>query len=205
MATLADPSPLSAGSSGALDFLRGFVRRPREVASLLPSSGAVAVRAAACGEAARARVIVELGPGTGVITRELLRCMSAGGKLVAIDLNPHFVELLRERLPDPRLTVVLGHALGIERALAAAGESQADLVISGLPYAGMDHPTRRRILDKTRRALRPGGRFVAYQVSGKLRPAAEPLFGAPVVEVVLRSLPPMRIFTWQRAAPSTSA
>lgn len=182
---------------GALDFLRGFLQRPGEVASLLPSSEAVAGCLAEYAAAARARVIVELGPGTGVVTCHLLRRLPPDGKLLAIELNPHFGTLLRERFRDPRLTVVQGDALGIERALASAGETAADLVVSGLPYASMDGGIRRRVLEKTRRVLGRGGRFVAYQVSGKLRRLAEPLFGVPAEGRVLRNLPPMRIFTWR--------
>ncbi|HEX9668429.1 MAG TPA: methyltransferase domain-containing protein [Thermoanaerobaculia bacterium] len=187
-----------ASGPGHLDFLRGFLLRPKEVASVLPSSPALGARVAESGAAERAAVVVELGPGTGAITRELLRRMPAGSRLIGIERNPHFVRRLRETLRDPRLTVWAGDAEEIARALAAAGEGQADLVVSGIPFAAMDDRTSRRTLEAVRRALPPHGRFVAYQLVSDVRRFADPLFGPPDVRTVLRNLPPLKVFTWRR-------
>ncbi len=187
-----------ADRPGHLDFLRGFLLRPKEVASVLPSSTALGAKVAESGGAERAGVVVELGPGTGAITRELLRRMPAGSRLVAIERNPHFVRRLRETLRDPRLSVWEGDAEEIARALAAAGERQADLVVSGIPFAAMDDRISRRTLEAVRRALPPDGRFVAYQLVSDVRRFADPLFGPPDVRTVLRNLPPLKVFTWRQ-------
>ena len=56
-------------------FLQGFLQRPREVGSFVPSSRFLERRIVRCADVQNAKVIVELGPGTGGTTRALLRHM----------------------------------------------------------------------------------------------------------------------------------
>ncbi|HEX5758967.1 MAG TPA: methyltransferase domain-containing protein [Thermoanaerobaculia bacterium] len=198
--------PAAAATAGShLDFLRGFLLRPKEVASVVPSSPALGAKVAEAGGADRARVVVELGPGTGPVTRELLRRMAFDARLVAIERNPLFVRRLREAFDDPRLTIWAGDAQAIARALAAAGERQADLVVSGLPFPAMGERAGRIVLEAIRGVLAPHGRFVAYQLVSEVRRWADPLFGPPEVRTVFRNLPPLRVFTWRREPPARSA
>lgn len=54
--------------------------------------------------------VLEIGPGGGVLTAELL---AAGGRVLGWELDPDWAAVLRRRLPDPRLTLVVGDALEI--------------------------------------------------------------------------------------------
>ena len=119
------------------EFFKGFLRNPKEVGSLIPSSRFLTRRVLKCGDAKTARVIIELGPGTGVLTREILEQMPADGTLIAVELLPEFVELLARAYPDPRLTLYNGSSADLEKALAEAGEVRADLVVSGIPFSTM--------------------------------------------------------------------
>ena len=69
-----------------LAFLRGFLNRPKEVGSIIPSSRFMERRIVKTAELASARLAVELGPGTGGTTRALLRKMAPDAILVAIEL-----------------------------------------------------------------------------------------------------------------------
>jgi phosphatidylethanolamine/phosphatidyl-N-methylethanolamine N-methyltransferase len=53
--------------------------------------------------------------------------------------------------------------------------------------------------DRANAALRPGGRFVAYQVSDRVAAYARPVFGKARVEFELCNVPPMRVFSWRKA------
>src|SRR5512139_902978 len=101
-----------------LAFLQGFLRKPQQVGSVIPSSRFLERRLVGLSGARQARLVVELGPGTGGTTRALLRAMPADAKLLAIELEPRFAAILRE-MNDPRLIVFEGSAEQISEALRA--------------------------------------------------------------------------------------
>jgi len=94
-------------------FLQGFLKSPKQVGSIIPSSRFLERRIVRAAEIANASLVVELGPGTGGTTRALLRALSPKARLLAIEIDPRFVELLRRR-PDPRLIVHEGSAAAVE-------------------------------------------------------------------------------------------
>jgi len=96
--------PLRLQPDDRFAFFRGFLKRPKQVGSIIPSSRFLERRVTRATRAHRAKLIVELGPGTGGTTRALLRAMQPEARLLAIEINPHFVELLQRR-PDKRLIV----------------------------------------------------------------------------------------------------
>ena len=181
-----------------IQFLRGFLRNPKEVGSIVPSSRFLTRRVLECGRVSQARVIVELGPGTGVFTREILKRMPADAKLVAIEINSDFVHVLRREYRDSRLTIYAGSSTDLEKALAEAGETRADLVVSGVPFSTMERGAGRATLEAAKRVLSERGRFVAYQFRSHVRRFAEPVFGPAETHSGFWNLPPMRIYVWKR-------
>jgi phospholipid N-methyltransferase len=180
-----------------LAFLQGFLRKPQQVGSVIPSSRFLERRIVALSGARQARLLVELGPGTGGTTRALLRALPADAKLLAIELEPRFATILRE-MNDPRLIVFEGSAEQLPDALGKHGLGAPDAVISGIPFSTMDAALGRRIARTIHEALGPEGRFVAYQVRGKVHDVAKPFFGRAQVDVELRNIPPMRIYRWRK-------
>jgi phospholipid N-methyltransferase len=187
--------------SRPLDFLLGFLRNPREVASIVPSSRFLTRRVRECGRVERAGVVVELGPGTGVMTGPLLERMPPDSRLIAIEINPAFAELLRREFDDPRLSVYEGSAVDIEVALRRHGIERADLVVSGIPFSTLDEGVGRATLEAAKRVLAPGGRFVAYQFRSHVARQAEPVFGRPQTHSGFWNIPPMKIYVWGAGAP----
>jgi phosphatidylethanolamine/phosphatidyl-N-methylethanolamine N-methyltransferase len=190
------PETRSSTSRASLEFFKGFLRNPREVGSVIPSSRFLTRRVMSHGGVRTARVIVELGPGTGVLTREMLRLMRPDAKLVAVEISKEFADLLRADITDPRLHVVQGSAAQLERALHVAGESQADLVVSGIPFSTMESGEGLATLTAAKHVLAPEGKFVAYQFRSAVRRLAEPVFGRPETHSGFWNIPPMRIYVW---------
>lgn len=186
-----------------LEFLRGFLRKPKEVGSIIPSSRFLERRVIRSAEVGRARVAVELGPGTGGTTRALLRAMAPDARLLAIEINPRFVRHLRSQVHDGRLTVLEGSAADVGRLLAAEGLDGADVILSGIPFSTMPRPLGLEILAAVREALRPGGRFVAYQFRDRVETLGREVFGRPKVQTEIRNVPPMRVYTWERQTRSS--
>ena len=184
-------------------FFRGFLKRPKQVGSILPSSRFLERRLTRATRAHRAKLIVELGPGTGGTTRALLRAMQPEARLLAIEINPHFVELLQRR-PDRRLIVEQGSAVDISAILEAHGFSAPDVIVSGIPFSTMTMPIGRDILRSVYDALEPGGAFVAYQVRDRVHTLGSEVFGRARVQTELLNVPPMRIYRWVKTAPRAS-
>jgi phospholipid N-methyltransferase len=182
-------------------FFRGFLRRPKQVGSIIPSSRFLERRVTRATRAHRAKLIVELGPGTGGTTRALLRAMPPEARLLAIEINPHFVEILG-RWPDQRLIVEQGSAVDIGAILAARGLSAPDVIVSGIPFSTMTLPIGRDILRSVYDALEPGGAFVAYQVRDRVHTLGREVFGRARVQTELLNVPPMRIYRWEKHASS---
>jgi phospholipid N-methyltransferase len=182
-----------------LAFLGGFLRKPREVGSIIPSSRFLERRIVRTAGIEDAKVVVELGPGTGGTTRALLRVMRPDATLVAIEINPRFAALLG-RWDDPRLIVHAGDAGDIRNALDAHDLPDADAVLSGIPFSTMSRDVGMQILHSVYGALRPGGAFVAYQLRDRVEILGREVFGPAQVQKELRNLPPMRVYRWLREA-----
>lgn len=179
-------------------FLRGFLRHPERVGSVVPSSRFLEQRIVRAGALGRARVAVELGPGTGGTTRAFLRALPEDSSLLTIEIDPRFAERLEEEVADPRLVVHRGSAEQVREALAAHGHGHADVIVSGIPFSTMPEETGRRILERVWDALAPGGRFVAYQFRDRVADLGAEIAGPPEVELELRNVPPMRVYSWKK-------
>ena len=182
-------------------FLQGFLRRPGQVASVVPSSRFLERRLVSLADVKRARLVVELGPGTGGTTRAILAALPADARLLCIELDPDFARLLK-RESDARLIVHEGSAEALPEILTTYGLAAPDVVISGIPFSVIPAAIGTRIVESIRSALAPGGWFVAYQVRGAVADRATPLLGEPDVTVELLNIPPLRVFRWRVDIPA---
>lgn len=180
-------------------FLQGFLERPKEVGSIIPSSRFLERRIVRAAGISDARVIVELGPGTGGTTRALLRSMREGAVLLAIEINPRFVSLLR-READPRLISHHGSAAELSAALDLYDLPRADVVLSGIPFSTMPEAEGLAILRSVREALAEGGVFLAYQVRDRVASLAREVFGLAERQREVLNVPPMRVYRWEKHA-----
>lgn len=185
-----------------LAFLKGFLKRPKEVGSVIPSSRFMEKRIVRTVELNTANLLVELGPGTGGTTRALLDKMKPDATLLAIEINPNFVELLEKTIDDPRLVVHEGSATAIPDALAAHGLPAPDVILSGIPFSTMDRKLGLEILRSVYDSLAPGGRFVAYQFRDRVESLGREVFGRANVQTELLNVPPMRVYRWDMPEPS---
>ncbi|MBI4633766.1 MAG: methyltransferase type 12 [Deltaproteobacteria bacterium] len=178
-------------------FLQEFLKNPRQVASIIPSSRFLERRVVELAEIRRARTVVELGAGTGGTTKAILAAMSPDAKLLIMEINPHFCALLG-RIKDERLIVHRGSAQELQNAIFLYGLAAPDVVVSGIPFSTMSHIAGARILKAISSALVPGGRFVAYQLSSQVDDLSRPLLGPARVEVEFFNIPPLRLYRWDK-------
>lgn len=188
----------SSTPADALAFLRGFLRNPAQVGSVVPSSPHLERRIVQCARVREARTVVELGPGTGGTTRALLDAMAPEARLLAIELDHDFFEGLRHSLRDPRLVLARGSAEGLADLLEEHGLAAPDAIVSGIPFSTMPAEVSRRIAGCIAQVLRPGGRFVAYQVRAHVAGFLSPHLGVPETQWEMLNVPPVRVFTWRK-------
>jgi phosphatidylethanolamine/phosphatidyl-N-methylethanolamine N-methyltransferase len=178
-------------------FLQEFLRHPRQVASIVPSSRFVERRIVELADIGSARTIIELGAGSGGTTQAILGAMPARARLLAIEINPRFCDLLR-RIDDARLVVHCGAAHELRHALVRYGFAGPDAVISGVPFSTNPRPEASSIIDMIWAVLAPGGCFVAYQMRTMVDQLSRRRFGPPYVEFALLNMPPLRVYRWRK-------
>ena len=137
-------------------FLRQFIERPTEVASVVPSSSKLVQALIAQVPYQDVRLAIEYGPGTGAITEKLRSLLPDTATYVAAEPNEAFrAHLIEEGL---KIELIPNYAQNIaEEVLGRYGE--ADIIVSGLPCSVIPLETLQEIFQSTHRLLRSGGEF----------------------------------------------
>jgi phospholipid N-methyltransferase len=190
------PAQRASRSEQLLLFGRNFLKHPKMLGSLIPSSRFLVNHLLAEVDWSRARVFLEYGPGVGTFTTEILRRMRSDAVLIAVETNSDFVRFLRGRVRDDRLHVVHGSAADADAALARLALTRADYVISGIPYTTMPPELRDLILRKTHAVLDPNGAFLVYQFTRSVLPYLQQTFGFVHQDFEPLNVMPARLFYW---------
>lgn len=185
-----------------VEFLRGFLRHPARVGSIVPSSRRLEQLLVREARVAEAHTVVELGPGIGGTTAAFLHAMPLAAQLLAIELDANFYQHLRSTVQDPRFTLELGNAEQLEDLLAVRGLPAPDVIVSGIPFSTMAPDAADRIAAAIAKVLRPDGRFVAYQVRAHVADFVSPYLGEPDKRWEVVNVPPVRVFTWVKPGGS---
>jgi len=175
-------------------FFREFLKHPVMVGSIIPSSTKLIDKMLAPVDWDRTRVFVEYGPGVGTFCRPILERMAPDATLIAIDTNADFIGYLRRRIVDSRFTPVHGSAADVREILADHGFEGADYVLSGLPFSTLPAGVGSVIAGETHAALNPGGAFLVYQFSPKVRDYLDPHFERIDHGFELLNIPPAQLY-----------
>lgn len=175
-------------------FLRGFLKNPVMVGSIIPSSRVLIERMLGPVDWQETKLFVEYGPGVGTFTRPVLEKLRPDGALIAIDTNAEFTSYLEESLDDPRLIAVTGSAADVQKILAERGFDKADYVLSGIPFSTLPPGVGDDIARATAQVIRPGGAFLVYQFSPKVFDFIKPWFDRIDRGFEWINVPPARLF-----------
>lgn len=179
-----------------LAFLKGFLRQPRDVGSVIPSSRFLERKMVRMAGVAQAQSVIELGPGTGGTTRAILAAMPESATLLAIELDPAFADHIRE-IDDRRLIVHQGSAEQLAEVIVAHRLRPPDAILSGIPFSTMPHEVGTRIIEAIRDVLAPGA-LRRLPVPAAVAERAKPILGEPEVSAEFLNIPPMRVYRWRK-------
>ncbi|HMI40929.1 MAG TPA: methyltransferase [Sphingomicrobium sp.] len=191
------------GTSPRWQFLRGFLKNPVMVGSVIPSSRILIDKMLGPVDWANTRIFVEYGPGVGTFTRPILEMLGDDATLLTIDTNAEFTDFLKRDIDDPRLLAVTGSAADVERILEERGFAHADYVLSGLPFSTLPPGVGAEIGAATSRVIRPGGAFLVYQFSPKVLDFIKPVFERIERGFEWINVPPATLF-WAYREPAAA-
>lgn len=181
-----------------LEFFKGWLRKPRQTAAIVPSSRFLAREMVRGIEPDGGRVL-ELGGGTGAFTRAILTTGLSAEKLEVAEINPVFARGLERQFPEVR---ILRHRAEAISAHVAGEAGSYQRVVSGLPMLAFNQRTQQAILEEAFRLLKPDGIFVQFTYSA-LSPISKPILNTVGLEAVaagrvLLNIPPATVFHFYR-------
>ncbi|MEV0347437.1 SAM-dependent methyltransferase [Nonomuraea sp. NPDC050680] len=189
-------------------FLGQFLRAPATIGALAPSSRWLAAAVCTPVPERGEPTVVELGPGTGPFTAEIQRRLGGRGHHLAVEVNQSLAALLAERFP----TVDVAHddATELRRLLSERGLRQADVVVSGLPWAAFPDDLQRGLLGAVASTLSSAGAFTTFSYIHAVPLNSARRFRALLAErfeevvrgrTVWRNMPPAFVFHARRPRP----
>jgi len=143
-------------------FFKNWLHDPFQVASIVPSSRALAKLMAT--DLRPGDRVVELGAGTGTLTQAILERGVRADDLYLVEQNDAFASILRMRFPGA--TIVHEDAATLNDTLRELAGT-IDYVVSGLPILWFNKDKKTRILDATFTLLKRGGALHQFTYVGR--------------------------------------
>ena len=183
-----------------LSFFSQFIRRPKQMGALVPSStqlGSVMVSKASLRPG---MFVVELGGGTGSITRNIV-ADAPHCPLWVLEPNPELACRLLEKFTN--IEVFCQGVEALPQIIAECQTGYVDRVISSLPWAVWSKEEQNRRLNAVCSVMMPSSRFITFQYAhSRLLPNArrfesllEKRFGiVEKTDIQWRNLPPAFVY-----------
>ena len=187
-------------------FLMNFLKSPLTVGAVWPSSPGLCRQMIAGIGFEQLDCIVELGPGTGVITHCIAAAAKPEAEIISVELDRKMAAALQAKFP--RVFVANASASELRPILNERGQSCANAVVSGLPWANFPRKLQSDILDAIEDILAPGGYFTTFAyIHGICLPTAQRFrrdlhrrFAAvEILPVVWKNVPPAIVYRCRKA------
>lgn len=175
-----------------LVFLRRFIAEPGRVGSIIPSSRFLGARMLKSVNWDATDVILELGPGTGAFTHAIYQNLRPDTHYMLVERDSQFRSMLHSRFPD---VSIREEATRLREYLDELNLVQADVIISGLPFANFPQELRTDILNEVQSVLKPGGLFITFQYSLQLQAELQARFPWVETSFTPLNIPPAFIYT----------
>lgn len=150
--------PATTSLRRGLVFLHRFLRNPREVGALFPSTRHLGLQMVDGLPLQHGDLVLEYGPGTGALTDVIRERLPTGAQYLGIEREASFCAILAQRTGD--LAFEHGRVEDVESILRRRDLPAPAAILSGLPLILL--PTMHEIVTTAARILRPGGSFRTF-------------------------------------------
>lgn len=178
----------------AATFLKRFLTHPGQVGSVAPSSRFLAKAMLDQVDWKNTLNIAELGAGTGVFTRKIVKLARPDAKILVFEIDKTLRNLIRDEHPEHKGLRLYSDAQKLIDAMHENNIKNLDFIISSLPFTVLPHYMSENILDAANEALKPDGRFIAYQYSRIMKNKLTEKFSDIKMKYVLLNIPPAFVF-----------
>jgi len=183
---------------GIIKFLVEYIKSPRTVGAVAPSSKKLAEKMVENIEFENAKCIIEYGPGTGVFTEKLIQGKKRDTILMLLEYNKEFCKQLEEKYNNQSSVIIINDsAENIDKYLELYNIKKVDYIVSGLPFASLPKSISNKILEKTRTILKKGGLFITFQYTLLKKEYIGAYFKNISLERVVVNIPPAYVLRCQ--------
>ncbi|MEK6983641.1 MAG: rRNA adenine N-6-methyltransferase family protein [Nanoarchaeota archaeon] len=179
-------------------FFSSFLKYPKEIGSVVPSSKFLTDEILKNIDFKNARFIAEYGPGTGCITVEILKRARKDAKVLCFEINKKFCTYLGKKVKDKRLIIINDSAENIKKHLKKFNIPKIDYIISGLPFSALHASKKRAIIGETRDTLTNDGKFVVYQFLNSFKKYLCSYFPKISMKFVPLNIPPCFVYICEK-------
>lgn len=184
--------------SERLIFLAAFLKDPKEVGSITPSSRFLSESMLRHVNFRKARYIVEYGAGTGILTKEILLHARPDATILCFETNKKLYRYLGRHIKDSRLILINDSAQNIVYYLKKYNIPGIDYVLSSLPFGMLSKKEKEKILDATKSALSRSGSFILYRYTLNFKESLKYYFKRISRVFVPLNLPPTFVYVCQK-------
>ncbi|MGL4741834.1 MAG: class I SAM-dependent methyltransferase [Sarcina sp.] len=172
-------------------FILEYIKHPRKVGAVAPSSRFLANKMLDKIDFDNANCIVEYGPGTGAFTQRLIDRVDDKTLVILLEINTTFYNKLKEAYGHKKNVVILNEgAENIAKILKIYNIKKVDYIVSGLPFASLPKEVSDGILTKTYEVLEHGGQFITFQYSLVKKKLFDRFFDKISTEKTYLNIPP---------------
>ena len=182
----------------ALAMLMNFLKNPKEVGSITPSSKYLTNEIINNIDFKNSRNFVELGPGLGTFTKDILKKASKDSKIICFEVNKEFCDHLNKNYADRRLIIINAGAENMRENLDKMGMGNADFIVSGLPFRNFSSAKKKKILSQVKSCMDKRARFILFQYTGSLEKMLGSYFGSIKKTSVTLNIPPCFVYTCRK-------
>ncbi|MGE5654615.1 MAG: class I SAM-dependent methyltransferase [Bacillota bacterium] len=169
-----------------------FLRQPRQVGSITPSSRFLTTAILKPVDWASTQYIAELGAGTGVFTAAINEHRSPESQFIVFEKDSGMRDQLAQRFPS----LLIGEdACLLNQTVHDLGMPKLDVIVSGLPFALFPPSVREHLMDEIISVLQPHGLLIMFQYSLQMKELLLSRFARVETAFVPLNMPPAFVNT----------
>ncbi|HDX9635836.1 class I SAM-dependent methyltransferase [Bacillus cereus group sp. MYBK108-2] len=177
-------------------FMQEYVKQPRMVGAILPSSKKLAKQMVSSICFKKAKCIIEFGPGTGIFTEELIQRKYPETILLLIEQNEAFYKKLSEKYRyKENVYIIHDSAENVTHYVEKYQIEKVDYIVSGLPFTSLPFRVSKNILYETKNILEEEGTFITFQYTKLKKQLLSSVFSNIEIGKVYWNIPPAYVYT----------